>query len=63
MRRKIYKFYRRAMRTLARFILGFETCPVDYRKSYGNILRNILCAFALSSATVAVFGVLLIYVA
>lgn len=28
------KIYRNAMRKVARFILGFERCPVDYKRSF-----------------------------
>ena len=29
-----YKFYHRSMRKLARFVLGFERCPVDCKRDF-----------------------------
>lgn len=34
MKKKIRRIYRRCMRTIARFILGFENCPKDYKKDF-----------------------------
>ena len=31
---KLHKLYRKTMRTLALFILGFDRCPVDCRRNY-----------------------------
>ena len=33
-KRNIYRWFRRRRRNLARFILGFDNCPVDNRKSF-----------------------------
>ena len=39
----IYQWFRRKRRNLARFILGFEDCPIDNRKSFKvEILRGAL---------------------
>lgn len=35
-KRDIYRWFRRRRRNLARFILGFDNCPVDNRKSFKN---------------------------
>lgn len=35
------KVYRRTMRKVARFILGFERCPVDYRHNFMNDLWGL----------------------
>lgn len=45
------RFYRKAMRRLARFILGFERCPTDCRKDYRESAR-----FALGALGVTLFG-------
>lgn len=34
MKKEIRRIYRRCMRTIARFILGFENCPKDYKKDF-----------------------------
>lgn len=33
-----YKIYRRFMRKFARFVFGFERCPMGYQKNYRKIL-------------------------
>ena len=39
----VYRWFRRRRRNLARFILGFEECPIDNRRSFkAEILRGIL---------------------
>lgn len=44
-KRDIYRWFRRRRRNLARFILGFDNCPVDNRKSFKNkILYGIFVA-------------------
>ena len=35
-KRNMYRWFRRMRRNLARFILGFDNCPVDNRKSFKN---------------------------
>ena len=40
-KRSFYRWFRRRCRNLARFILGFENCPIDNRKSFKvEILRG-----------------------
>ena len=44
-KRDIYRWFRRKRRNLARFILGFDNCPVDNRKSFKDkILYGIFVA-------------------
>ena len=39
----VYRWFRRRCRNLARFILGFEDCPIDNRRSFkAEILRGVL---------------------
>lgn len=40
MKREIRRIYRRCMRTIARFILGFENCPKDYKKDFAERIGN-----------------------
>lgn len=35
------KMYRNIMRRVARFILGFERCPADYKRSFMNDLWEL----------------------
>lgn len=50
MKREIKRIYRRCMRTIARFILGFENCPKDYKKNFveriGNGVLYLIGGFA-----------------
>ena len=57
-KKTVYKIYRRFMRQLARFILGFDNCPVDYQCKYKTILSRAVQALAL----VAVFELIFIIV-
>ena len=42
-KRSFYRWVRRRRRNLARFILGFEDCPIDNRRSFkAEILRGVL---------------------
>lgn len=56
-----YKIYRRLMRKLARFILGFERCPADCRKNYRQILVNVISGLLLSLVAAVFFGFLVLY--
>ena len=39
----VYRWFRRRRRNLARFILGFEDCPIDNRRSFkAEILHGVL---------------------
>ena len=43
MKRKIKRVYRRLMRQVARFILGFDNCPSEYKKNYVyRLMRAIM---------------------
>ena len=42
-KRSFYRWFRRRRRNLASFILGFENCPIDNRKSFkAEILHGAL---------------------
>lgn len=41
------KLYRKIMRKVCRFILGFERCPMDCRRSYGKLADSIVSAVSL----------------
>lgn len=44
MKKEIKRIYRHCMRTIARFILGFENCPKDYKKDFVERIENsVLC--------------------
>lgn len=42
------RFYRKTMRRLARFILGFERCPTDCRKDYKESAKFVLGALGVT---------------
>lgn len=54
MKKEIRRIYRRCMRTIARFILGFENCPKDYKKNFveriGNGVLYLIGGFAVMFA-------------
>lgn len=54
-KRNIYRWARRRRRNLARFILGFDNCPVDNRKNFKDkILYGILVS-AVSICIIFIF--------
>ena len=56
----VYRVYRRIMRKIARYILGFERCPASCRKNYGAIALELVVDTALTAAVVAIFGLLVV---
>lgn len=55
-KKNIYRWFRRKRRNLARFILGFESCPVDNRRNFKNeILQGIAITF-ISACVMIVFA-------
>ena len=56
----VYRVYRRMMRKFARFILGFGSCPVGYRKNYRENIAAVVDAVLLCAITIALFCALLI---
>ena len=56
----VYRIYRRIMRKFARFILGFDNCPVGYHKNCREIAMNVVDAVLLCAITIALFCALLI---
>lgn len=54
-KRSFYRLFRRKRRNLARFILGFEDCPIDNRRSFkAEILRGVMIS-AISACMMFVF--------
>jgi hypothetical protein len=51
MKHELRRMGRRILRNIARFILGFETCPRGYRKNFlhliGDALMYTVAGFAL----------------
>ena len=37
MKKRIYKIFRHARRNVARFIVGYDRCPVECRKNYKQL--------------------------
>lgn len=59
-RKELYIIYRRFMRTVARFILGFERCPREYQKRYKEGAITVLCGFLVMLISAAGFILLII---
>lgn len=55
-KRNIYRWFRRKRRNLARFILGFDNCPVDNRKSFKDKILYGIFVSAVSICIVFVFA-------
>ena len=54
-KRSFYRWFRRRRRNLARFILSFDDCPIDNRRSFkAEILRGVLIS-AVSACMMFVF--------
>jgi hypothetical protein len=51
----VYRVYRRMMRKFARFILGFDNCPVGCRKNYREIAIELVDDMLLCIITIALF--------
>ena len=55
-KRDIYRWFRRRRRNLARFILGFDNCPVDNRKNFKNKILYCIFITVVSICIVFVFA-------
>ena len=55
-KRDIDRWFRRRRRNLARFILGFDNCPVDNRKSFKNKILYCIFVTVVSICIVFVFA-------
>ena len=55
MKKKIYKFFRRARRNIARFVVGYDRCPVACRKNYKEIAAATAEAILIVSGAVGFF--------
>ena len=51
----LYRIYRRIMRKIARFILGFDTCPNDCRKNYKASFNEVADIFISCFAFITLF--------
>lgn len=50
------KLYRRAMRAIARFILGFENCPSDCKKSFKKQAETVITVVMLGLVLTSMFA-------
>lgn len=48
MKKIIRKTFRKARRDVCRYIVSFDTCPMENRKNYGQVAQNILMAVGMS---------------
>ena len=54
-KRSFYRWFRRRRRNLARFILGFENCPIDNRKSFKTEILHGALILMISACMMFVF--------
>lgn len=55
MKKEIYKIFRRARRNVARFIVGYDRCPVECRKNYRQLAILAFKAVLLVAVIVSLF--------
>ena len=55
MKKRIYKFFRRTRRNVARFIVGYDRCPVECRKNYRQLVILAFKAVLLVAVFVSLF--------
>lgn len=61
-KRQAKKAWRHILRKIARFILGFERCPIDNRKDYKGILFDgFISVLVILISFVAFAGMFLIF--
>lgn len=60
MKKKIRWIYRRCMRTIARFILGFENCPKDYKKDFVERIGNGVLYLIVDLVAIFIFLVMIL---
>lgn len=59
-KRNVYRWFRRRRRNLARFILSFDNCPIDNRKSFKD---EILYGIAVSCVSVCIIFIFAFFAA
>lgn len=47
MKKEINRLFRRIRRSTARYIVGFDACPMDNRKNYHKMLDDCLAMLAM----------------
>lgn len=57
MKKRLYKAFRHARRKMAQYIVGFDRCPVDYRRNRKNETKTLISMLAL---TVCIVGGLML---
>ena len=60
MKRRIYKIFRRTRRNIARFIVGYDRCPVDCRKNYKEIAAATAEAILIVAGIIGIFLVIVL---
>lgn len=57
---KLRKLYRKTMRRVARLILSYERCPIDYRKDYKDLFIMTVDIMIVSIIFAILFGILIV---
>ena len=55
MKKRIYRFFHRARRNVARYIVGYDRCPADCRKNYKEIAAATAEAILIVAVIVGIF--------
>ena len=60
MKKRIYKFFRRVRRNIARFIVGYDRCPADCRKNYKEIAAATAEVILIVAGIIGIFLVIVL---
>lgn len=63
MKRKLHKIMRRFVRDVARFIIGFDNCPVECKKDHLHAIAGTVAGFLGGVAAVAFFTAMFLFLA
>jgi hypothetical protein len=55
MKRKLYKAFRHARRKMAQYIVGFDTCPAQYKKNRKQDLLKLIGLTMITATVVMMF--------
>jgi hypothetical protein len=57
---KMKKTYKKVMRKVARFILGFERCPIDYKRSFVKDMQGFFLKVLCTATSIFLLTAILI---
>lgn len=59
---KAKRLYRKAMRKVCRYLLGFERCPVDCKRDYKEDALIMIDAVIITITTVFIFFMMIVWI-